>query len=186
MVRFLIYMFAFIAIAINSNAQFVDRLNQNGKREISSKYEKLYESLTGMGVYNLILVQDNENTDEISIYLHLQLREGDVIMSEGRKLLIKFDDDSIMELSNLCEVSPSFYTYGGLHHDAILSHPIYLLSSDNLASLLNKNAVKIRIDTDKGYFDKKINEKKFKEKIGKLYNQVLTKSKGSSNIRDGF
>ena len=168
MVRFLISMFAFIAIAINSNAQFVDRLNQNGKREISSKYEKLYESLTGMGVYNLILVQDNENTDEISIYLHLQLREGDVIMSEGRKLLIKFDDDSIMELSNLCEVS------------------IYLLSSDNLASLLNKNAVKIRIDTDKGYFDKKINEKKFKEKIGKLYNQVLTKSKGSSNIRDGF
>ena len=90
--------------SINSLSQVtVDKAEQDGSRIMLTEEFRIYDyKLTSCGFARLNCVIDSNG--EENYFIGLTLNEGRMTISKGRKLLLKFQDDSVMELENTEEI----------------------------------------------------------------------------------
>lgn len=91
--------------------------------------------------------------------------EDSGVMEKGRMLLIKFDDNSVMELKNLSD-KRSFNPF----HSGI--QPSFIVSDEQLNKLCTKTVIKVRFEQHDGTLDYNIKKNKF-SKILKKCRDVL-------------
>lgn len=143
-------------IGVGEKGLIMDKVELNGNRKIISKPQKLYSSFSSLrnkvSYYNLFCEVFPKN-DTIFIMM-LTLNEGKLQIDEGRKLLIKFEDESVMELSNFTRIGPADYQYevtsDGTNYYVI---PWYLITRKQIHELMTKKAVKVRIEHNVGQID---------------------------------
>lgn len=175
-----------ITFISNSNAQInMDKMYEDGSRAILSNPYYLYRKFsTAASCYLACIIGRNGNEQ---YFLTVTLNEGKKQIDKGRKLLFKSKDGKIIKLANSKKIGPSDYTYNvtrsGTYYYVT---PSYYASTENIESLLNADIIKVRIETDFGYIDRDIKSKKFKEKLGKMYNAVLEAKKKPYNLYEGF
>lgn len=98
---------AFISIT-SAYAQInKDKVEEDGSRVILSDSKNLYRKMASAAGFYLAYVLDAQGNEEWS--LEVKLNEGKYQIAVGRKLLIKSDDGSVMELQNSKEIGPADY-----------------------------------------------------------------------------
>lgn len=126
-------------------------------------------------------------------------REGKTFIGEGSKLLLKFDDGSITELTikkKIDELSNSPHVgssvYGGGHvYTYYTCNPSYDLTESQIQKIISQEVVKIRmeINTGEGYVDVSTDNTKglyFSDTLRECYNAIAEKEKQSNGLHDGF
>lgn len=126
--------------------------------------------------------------------LELCLNETKLQIGIGRKLLLKFDDGTIIELENAKEIGPADYEYKVTKYGTnYYVYPSYNITEDQIQQIINGNVIKLRIEHEVGYLDrelkgikKKSAKSRFSEGLKDLYENVKTASNQENNIRDNF
>lgn len=183
----LISLFLSFSINISVRSQVYDK-TEDDIRVIISDDEKMYKKISGYAMFNLSLSLSETNEDLRLWRLNLSLYEGDMTIAKGRLLLIKFKDGSVMELKNKSEIGPldykTRYIGGGITYHYVC--PSYDVSRKNLEKLLKEKVVKVRIENDFSYIDRKIMSKDFQININRLYDQVEESLSKSNDVREDF
>lgn len=93
-----------------------------------------------------------------------------------------------MELKNVAKIGKTDYEYRVTFSNRIEYYvePSYELSEKDLLKLCKNDILKIRIENDMSYFDRKIDSWKFKKRINKMYNQIKGALNSSNDVRKGF
>lgn len=174
-----------ILTCVGMNAQQIDKQEEDGTRIIISDRDNLYSKWsTGAG---FDLSTGITPSGDQFWWLDITLSEGKGQIEENRVLLIKFDNDEVLELKNDKAIGPADYTYrvttmGTTYY----LHPRYPISEEQLNKLLNGTVTKVRIEHDAGHFDREINGKKFHKRINKMYDQIKKRMTVSNDVHDGF
>ena len=170
---------------LNLSAQQLDKQEEDGSRIIISSAANLYTKFTTAAGFNLSTTIMPSGTQ--FWWLDITLNEGKGQIEKGRLLLIKFDDDSVMELNNDKHIGAADYTYQVTKYGTnYYLHPCYPLTVEQLNKLRTANVVKVRIEHDTGHFDREINTKKFNKGINRMYDEIQMRMSVSNNVRDGF
>lgn len=164
----------------------VDKALENGRRTISTKSYNLYMGFTSSIWYNLkcIMLKEGDTT----FFLGLTLVEKEKIqIDKGRKLLIKFDDGSIMELSNFTRIGPGDYQYsvssGSVSYYFM---PQYTITEEQITKLSNKKVIKIRIEHDIDVIDRDITARKLNNGISEAYAAIIETLRTRKTIYTDF
>ena len=138
----------------------VDKVENDGSRIIITKNKNIYTEWTSAAAMSLAYIHTPSGEDIYQIALCLN--EGKMQFEKGRKLLVKFKDNTMMELVNcerigpadyhvdMTQLGPDYYTY-----------PKYIVSVEDLQKIINGEVVKIRIENDLEFFDRIIKKNKF-------------------------
>lgn len=182
-----LFLIFFLFLSVKLYSQVYDKTNDD-IRIIVSDDKKLYTGLLDAGTFHLSLATSLLNEDFKIWTFHVSLYEGKMTIDKGRLLLIKFKDGSTMELKNVTAIGPSDYEYRITSYNDIEYYvrPSYELSEKMLKEMLEKDVVKIRIENNISYFDRKISSLDFKRSINKLYKQILKSLNASNDVREGF
>lgn len=182
-----ILLLVLLLFSVNLYSQSYDKTN-NDLRIIVSDTETLYSRWLDAGTFHLSFAKSLTNEDIKIWTLHLTLYEGKMTIDENRLLLIKFEDGSVMELKNVKKIGEADYEYRITFNNTIEYYvePSYDLSEKMLMDLCNKEVVKIRVENDLSYFDRKIDSRKFKRGINKLYKQIKEAIDKPNDIRENF
>lgn len=178
-----------------------DKQYEDGRRHISTK--RVSFANTGMRgkVYPTICwlrksIWDNGTSYTLVFDI---TREEKTLIGEGSRLLLKFDDDSIIELtinnkvdglSNEPNVGRSVYG-GGMVYTYYTCHPSYSLTEQQIQKIISQEVVKIRmeINTGEGYVDVGTDNTKglyFSDTLRECFNAIAEKEKQSNGLHDGF
>ena len=156
-----------------------DKQETDGTRVVCTEYENMYMTWSNGGRM-AVSASIAANSDSVYYFLNLRLHEGDITLEKGRKLLIKFKSDEILEVQNQNPI-------GELDHEpgTDFVYPFYLLSDDAIKKLSSTDeVVKIRIEHDGGYIDRDI--KKFNKKFIDHYGSLSERLQSSNSVYDGF
>lgn len=186
MKRLLIYALCLFA-SYSSFAQIsIDKVIEDGSRIIVSDYYNIYSersSAAAACVEYIVLPKNNFEHYEISFALN----EGKMQFDEGRKLLLKFKDGSVMELSNTKVIGPTDYEYTASKYVTnYYTYPSYEVTEEQLKQIISGEVVKVRIENNIEYFDRKIKRNKFSKAIQKSYEAILSKKKVKNDIYTDF
>ena len=126
--------------------------------------------------------------------LDVCLNEGKIQISKGRKMLLKFDDDSILELENSTEIGPGDYKYDvSKYGTTYYVYPSYSITEEQIQKIISGNVIKVRIEHEVGFVDREIKgvkkkspKSRFSEGMEQLYTDVKAASQQTKNIRDNF
>ena len=120
---------------------FSDKIAEDGSRMIVT-HTNLLGIMEGpqifYGLYDYITPEDVDNYE---IYLRLPPSYKKSI-SKGRKLLLKFEDDTIMELE-----SNEFHSAQSIHHEDVR----YNVKEEDLNKMLTVKVIRVRIENDINY-----------------------------------
>ena len=145
-----------------ANKIIVDKV-ENGLRFVQTKPTShvfaVWETLTDGGIE--LQCYQNMNIKEIKLYHLVIYHYFDI--EEGSRLLLKMENDSIMELRSMLH---SFTI------DRSFTYTIYSVSEEQLQELMNNNVVKIRVETESGNKDSKVYGKMFSKTIAKDYKLI--------------
>ena len=182
---FMLLFLAFISIT-SAYAQInKDKVEEDGSRVILSDSKNLYRKMASAAGFYLAYVLDAQGNEEWS--LEVKLNEGKSQIAVGRKLLIKSDDGSVMELQNSKEIGPADYTYNVTRYGTdYYVRPSYILTEAQLKTLINSKVIKIRIETDSDMFDREIKSAKFQKNLKEMYDAICAQKQKSNNVYDGF
>lgn len=172
-----------------------DKQEVNGDRVIVTslcKFAKQKSSfLSGSAEWNVMMKYISVNKKYgICIPLISMNREN---LSAGRKLLIKFENDSTLELSNINNILTSDNTFdiiGGITFYNL--YPIYDVSTDKLNLIMKNRVTKLRIEVEwgKGYIDIEQNDYKkiwnFSGVVNDCYNAIKKRLSVNNDIHNGF
>ena len=178
-----------------------DKQYEDGRRHISTKSVSFANTGMRGKVYPTICwlrksIWDNGTSYTLVFDI---TREGKTLIGEGSRLLLKFDDDSIIELtinnkvdglSNEPNVGRSVYG-GGMVYTYYTCHPSYSLTEQQIQKIISQEVVKIRmeINTGEGYVDVGTDNTKglyFSDTLRECYNAIAEKEKQSNGLHDGF
>lgn len=178
-----------------------DKQYEDGRRHISTKSVSFANTGMRGKVYPTICwlrksIWDNGTSYTLVFDI---TREGKTLIGEGSRLLLKFDDDSIIELtinnkvdglSNEPNVGRSVYG-GGMVYTYYTCHPSYSLTEQQIQKIISQEVVKIRmeINTGEGYVDVGTDNTKglyFSDTLRECYNAIVEKEKQSNGLYDGF
>ena len=178
-----------------------DKQYEDGRRHISTKSVSFANTGMRGKVYPTICwlrksIWDNGTSYTLVFDI---TREGKTLIGEGSRLLLKFDDDSIIELtinnkvdglSNEPKVGRSVYG-GGTVYTYYICHPSYSLTEQQIQKIISQEVVKIRmeINTGEGYVDVGTDNTKglyFSDTLRECYNAISEKEKQSNGLYDGF
>lgn len=158
--------------------------SNNGERSIMCKYESI-RSMKDKTVFSLALAAEQNKENIISYFLSLKATSGTPItVPKGGKLLIKLNDDIIIELKTLMEykgtVRDVHNVNGFVFHDYTI-FPAFPINETQIEQI-SKGVKKIRLETIDGNKDKEFK----KDKIGSIIKSQYwllqnTISKGISN-----
>ena len=178
-----------------------DKQYEDGRRHISTKSVSFANTGMRGKVYPTICwlrksIWDNGTSYTLVFDI---MREGKTLIGEGSRLLLKFDDDSIIELtinnkvdglSNEPNVGRSVYG-GGMVYTYYTCHPSYSLTEQQIQKIISQEVVKIRmeINTGEGYVDVGTDNTKglyFSDTLRECFNAIAEKEKQSNGLHDGF
>ncbi len=132
----------------------------------------VYAYKDDIGLYNLVLSLRRTKTEQFDV---------------GRKLLIKFDDGSTMELSNSNRIGRADYTYTVLSGGTLYyMKPCYQITQEQIETICSKNPIKIRIENNMEYYDRNIKSKKFSQGLKKQYDNIKYAMTIDNDIHEGF
>jgi len=171
--------FSFVILA---QSIVVDKTDSNGIRTIISSDFNIYTTLYTGGSACLMY------NDSIGYFLSLTLNEGYIPQIEtGRKLLLKFENEEILELENKSNISSYDYTfYCNQFGTRYNIHPIYYLSNGDITKIINNNVIKIRIETDLEELDKKIKKGKLSKGLSKSLKIIKERLSIKKDIYSNF
>lgn len=164
----------------------VDKTEEDGKRTISSKRYNLYRGWSTSIGYNLDCIILAEG--DTSFFLGLIIQEDTRLrIDEGRKLLIKFEDGTLMELMNFTRIGPGDYTYSVSSSSvSYYMRPFYSITQEQIKQLMTKRASKIRIEHDIDVIDRNITAEKMSNGISEAYTIIMKALKTPKTIYSDF
>jgi len=113
-------------ISINTFSQIdIDRFDKDGSRIIISKLKGIGGSIKCLASFRLIDVIDVNDGNTFYLQLTLIGNKKDKEYSKGRKLLLKLENDSIIELINQ-------KTFGVDDYEGYAAHIRYLVEEDDI------------------------------------------------------
>ena len=176
-----------IIASYSSFAQiYIDKVEEDGSRVIVSSSHNIYTGLTNAAAAALMYISLPEQDHE-QFEISVTLNEGKMQFDVGRKLLLKFKDDSVMELSNTKEIGIADYTYRvGNTGTSYFTNPTYLVSEEQLIKIINGEVIKIRIENNIEYFDRTIKKNKFSKAVQKSYEAILSKRQTKNDVYTNF
>ena len=164
---------------INVYAQIaIDKVEKDGSRTIITK-EKWINGNESASI-GCIISPDGKN----SVYV-LIMKVHKMEIDEGRKLLLKFKDESIMELKNRKKIGPLDYVWWSYLTSRICSVlPEYVLMEEDIDKIIQNDVVKMRLENNIEYIDLKC--KKFSKVIKEQYESINSVKSKKNGIYDGF
>ncbi len=157
---------------INAQKLLVDKVEDDGSRSIITKSKYLYNNFNDAALIQLGCFKFSERGEQyIQFYLYITLDDEIMQIDIGRKLLIKFSDGSIMELRNCREASPINYHVTWFGTNCYLQ-PKYILTENQLREIISNDAIKLRIENNKGYIDKQVKKNRLSKLLGSMYKDI--------------
>lgn len=163
----------------------MDKAESDGKRYISTEQQTIIYGKqnfwgviteTGIGMSLSCVASNNDTTWGIQLCVHEKVQ-----IDEGRKLLIKLSDNSIITLENIEQIGPLDYeTYIGANITVYSVYPLYYVSKNNLLTMLQIGVEKIRIETNIDYIDRMVKGKTMVDVLRAQYDNIqeaLSKTK---------
>lgn len=164
----------------------IDKVEEDGSRIIVSDYHNIYtewSSAAAACVEYILIPEDDVEHYEILF----SLNEGKMQFDEGRKLLLKFKDGSVMELSNTEVIGPADYKYSVTKYGTnYYTYPSYKVTEEQLKQIISGEVVKIRIENNIEYFDREIKKNKFSKAIQQSYEAILSKKQVKNDVYTNF
>ena len=162
-----------------------DKVEEDGSRWIVTDNTNLYKGWTNAAAFNLSysLKVNGEETYEITLCLN----EGKMQFEEGRKLLIKFKDGSMMELKNNKKIGPADYKYQtSSSGTSYFTFPHYSVTEEEIQKIIDGEAIKIRVENDIEFFDRDIKKNKFSKGLKNAYEAIKAKKETKNDVYEGF
>ena len=150
----------------------VDKVENDGRRIlISQDYTFYRDVITGdYADFNLSCTAV-DGKKSFYIYFNICDKYKSVRIDKGKKLLIKLENDSILELSNNLSFS---------------KNSSYSLSEEQIEKIVNGKVVKIRIDRNVDMIDKEIKKNKFSKRVKEAYNAIIVALQTKKDIYTDF
>lgn len=150
-------------IGMNAQKVTIDKVEQDGSRHVVTKYTTIYSKMMSGGAVSLYCIADDVDT---TLYLSLMLNEQKIEIDEGRKLIIKLGDGTILTLENVKKIGPLDYETRTVYNSVeYLVFPRYYVSREDVIQMINKGVVKIRIETDLDNLDREIKTTKMSDAL---------------------
>lgn len=186
-------LFLSIIAALHGSSAFSQEIEydktQNGERSIMCKYENV-RSMKDKTVFSVALQVEENSKGELSYFLSLKTTSNTPItVPEGGILLLKLEDDSIIELKTLMKYAGTVRDVHNINGYVFSDYTIFPSFPINEVQIskLSKGVKKIRIETIDGYRDKDFKKDKIGIAIKGQYDLLQNQLKKASNdIRDGF
>lgn len=162
-----------------------DKVEEDGSRWIVTDNTNLYTGWTNAAAFNLSysLKVNGEESYEITLCLN----EGKMQFEEGRKLLIKFKDGSMMELKNNKKIGPADYKYQtSSSGTSYFTFPHYSVTEEEIQKIIDGEAIKIRVENDIEFFDRDIKKNKFSKGLKNAYEAIKAKKETKNDVYEGF
>jgi len=185
-------------LACHAQQVIMDKQEANGDRDIatSSVIFTQDKGLLGTGVkYDISMMfsrtkHDSLYSDSYLILLPLKLltsRSLDV----GRKLLLKTQNDSIIELVNTLPIKTTDNAYEIIGHTIVYTlEPYYGAGPSQIQQIINGGIKKLRIELNTGAFDLQPNDKNkfwnFSLAVKMCYDCIQKRLKYNNDLRNGF
>ena len=165
---------------LNAYSQIdIDKVEEDGSRIITTKSQYF----NGNEKVALACLIDPNGNNTYVLLLTIDKME----ISKGRKLLLKFKDDSIMELNNRKEIGPADYKYYVVLGSTIyFVFPEYPLTEEEVIKITKGEVVKIRLENNKEHIDLKVKNNKFSRKIKESHENIISEKNRKNGIYDGF
>lgn len=161
----------------------------NGERSIMCKYENV-RSMKDKTVFSVALSAEQNTEKDLSYFFSLKTTSNTPItVPQGGRLLLKLDDDSIIELKTLTKYAGTVRDVHNINGYVFSDYTIFPSFPINEVQInkLAKGVKKIRLETTDGYRDKEFKKDKIgiaiKGQYGLLQNQL---KKASNDIKEGF
>lgn len=160
---FLLALLALSTIGANAQKVIMDKVESDGNRHIQTKYTTIYTKLVSAGAVSLCCIaSENDTIFGISLLLNEQKPEID----EGRKLLVKLGDGSVITLENVKKIGPLDYETRRVYNSVeYLVYPLYYASKEDVIQMINKGVTKLRIETDLENLDRDIKSSKMSDAL---------------------
>ncbi len=164
----------------------IDKIENDGSRSIVSDINNLYAEWTSAAAFRLSCLITS--THDTTFILMVTLNEGKLTIDKGRKMLIKFEDNTIMELSNISKIGPTDYDYNVTRYGTdYYVYPDYKLTVNQINELMTKKAVKVRIEHDLGEIDRELSgQNKLGKGITAEYESIIEALNTKKNIYSNF
>ena len=146
---------------------------------IASEFNAYFGFSTGANMNLAAVVSDVDGVKICQYFLQMKLSEGYTSINKGDKLLIKLDDNEVLEL----EATDNF------RYDAFTNFttPQYYISEQQLLQMASNDVVKLRIQTGEDFLDRAIVKGKVSKGIKEsmpLVKTCLENSKGKNLYSD--
>ncbi|MCD8313013.1 MAG: hypothetical protein LUC24_02515 [Bacteroidales bacterium] len=178
---------AAILLAVTAFAQkaslLVNRSEESGWRTVFTDYINCHGSGTARLSFSLGCSQspDGERTYDLFV------RAGQALayeISYNSVMLIKFADDSVIELRNY--KMKMRHRENALEPDSKVVEGYYRLTAEQLEALTGAGVSKIRIQTTEGYIEASYKKEKVSAALLAEYNLIDATLSVSADIREGF
>lgn len=157
----LIALLALSAMGAYAQKVVMDKVEPDGSRHILTKYTTIYSKMFSGGAAALYCIANESDT---TFYISLMLNEQKPEIDEGRKLLVKLSDETILTLENAKKIGPFDYETRQVYNSIeYLVYPMYYVSRDDIMQMINKGVVKLRIETDIDNLDRDIKKTKMSD-----------------------
>lgn len=185
MKRYLIFILGLLFTTSAFSQIAIDKVEEDGSRIIITGAQNIYTRLVNAAAIRVCFIKTSEDDHLYSI--RLTLNEGKMQFDKGRKLLLKFADDSIMELENTKEIGPADYEYSvtsaGTYY---FTFPEYEVTEEDIEKIIEGQVVKIRVENNIGFFDRDIKKNKFSKALKKLYDAINAKKETKNDVYQNF
>lgn len=109
----------------------------------------------------------------------------------GRKMLLKTQEDSVIELSNTIPMTEADDTYEIIGDYTFYTiHPLYGVSANQIKQIINGQIKKLRIETNAGAYDLQPNDKSkfwnFSLVVKMCYDRIQKQLQYNNDIHNGF
>ncbi len=153
LILFLVYSSLTVFAQTTKTTIVVDK-EQNGRRIILTKREFLYSDGDHHANFGLSCSEDKYYR---SFILFIDFYEGKLQMEKGARLLLKFDDGSVIELRNQKKIGP--YDYEVTKNVEYHVEAMYKITPQQIKEMMDKTLVKIRIEHSIGEIDREVQSK---------------------------
>lgn len=127
---------------------------------------------------------DYRSNDEFKQYSVVLYFYSDYNIEKGAKLLLKLDNDEIMELSSNDKASSTYV--GNAFAQILVSFVSYDLTTEQLKKIMTHNVVKLRVETFSGFLNGKVYGKKFSKAISSDYKEIQKALSKKNSLYEGF
>jgi hypothetical protein len=184
--RRLLFIASLLLFSISMFSQIAsDRFDEDGSRVIISKDKAISFTMKLSVSFRLMDIVSVNDADSYFIILNvIGNKKRETEYTKGRKLLIKLNDDSIIELTVYRTLEDKDYV-------GPTARVPYSVSEADIERMINNDVVKLRIENDFDYKDVEVKKNLFTKGMKKLYGAIkeerkIEKKSGNDGLYEGF